>query len=151
MGLAGVDPYLRAHLRLAERQGLLTGRHLSEPQSYGLIVLNYLDEIEAAKRANRDFKIGMLSTGYDPEKLFPEHFAEDQKKKKEEAQRQAEADGGITPEDLRNVEWKSPKDYSAAEMANIERMLTTMNSGSIFGSDLASGEDPAKVSWTDWS
>src|SRR3954471_15556483 len=61
-------------MRLAERQGLLRGPRLSPVQHRALTILDVVDYVEDLKRKDRELRIGLLHSVWepDPEKLFEE-------------------------------------------------------------------------------
>lgn len=81
MGPGRVDPWLERHLRIAERRGLYTGRHLSRVQQFGLELLILLDGWEERERdeaqARRDaeafrdqLRFAMVAAGADAADLW---------------------------------------------------------------------------------
>ena len=55
---------MRAQIRLADRQGLLSGRHLSSLQLSEIYYREIEDQAERRDRDQQEFKYALLSTGH---------------------------------------------------------------------------------------
>lgn len=123
------------HLRLAERQGLLTGRHLSPVQMLGLVILNHADTIDRAKGDREALKRSLIANGnFDHEALFPDYFP----KKTEEFNPEANVDY-----DYSGVDWKSPAE-AFDEYQALMQMLG-QKTGVMSGDQVAE-----EIEWSDW-
>lgn len=122
MSLGGVDEWLKSEIRLAERQGLLTGRHLSAVQFQATYLLNWLDENDKSTAKFEALKRSLVAGGLRrPEELFPEHFDGQTKVVDDNPDEELPADADI---DYSRVDWKSPadaKDEYEALMAQVSQ------------------------------
>lgn len=134
MSLGGVDDWLRSELRLAERQGLLQGRHLSPVQFHAGIVLNFQDNVDRSGRALDDLKRSLVSAGWKPEVLFPERFPD---AKLEEAPDFTEE--GVTF-DFSEVDWKSPSDFDPGDFQDLMGQIQGLQRGSLSGDKISNSE-----------
>lgn len=131
----GVDDWLRTELRLAERQGLMQGLHLSTIQVRGLEILHFLDEIEKVKAKAERFKLALITTGnYDPKSLFPEYammFKDDPDQKtvvtKEVPIEDTQSYSEDAVWDYSEVEWKSGSDAIDEFNALMEKVGSLKN------------------------
>jgi hypothetical protein len=143
VGLTAVDPWLRTHLRLAERQGLYRGKHISAPQALGLIILNHLDLIEKEEANTLALKRSLLANeNFDYKKLFPDYFPD-------APSETVDIDkGDAIPEgvdiDYTGVEWKGGSAYD--EYLELMSALNSSSSGEFGGNELVSAEP----TWTEW-
>jgi hypothetical protein len=129
---------MRSQIRLADRQGLLQGRHISPVQTKALIVLNYLDDIERHKQSDLALRRAFLSSGLaDPAKLFPDELG-GAKKKSEEV-----PDSDDVHYDYSGVNWKSGGE-AIAEYEQLMRKIGAVQSGTLTGDMLTEPE------WTNW-
>lgn len=129
---------MRSQIRLADRQGLLQGRHISPVQSKALVILNYLDDIAHNKDNTLALKRAFLSGGLaDPVKLFPDELGESNK----EAERAT--DGDDVHYDYSEVTWKSGQD-SFAEYEQLMEKIGSAKSG------LLTGDMMVEPTWTNW-
>lgn len=112
------------HLRLAERQGLLSQPSLSEVQHLALRLLIYADNKRAQDAEVHDVKVAMVASGKrTAEEMWPQWFGKnaeeveviDEENPTEELPDNANYDA---------VEWLSPKDgENFAELAKLQEML----------------------------
>lgn len=120
MSLGGVDEWLKSEIRLAERQGLLTGRHLSIVQFQATYLLNWLDENDKSTAKFDALKRSLVAAGLRrPEEMFPEHFDGQAKVVDDDPDEELPADVDL---DYSRVDWKSPteaKDEYEALMAQV--------------------------------
>lgn len=120
MSLGGIDEWLKGEIRLANRQGLLTGRHLSVVQFQATYLLNWIDETDKSTAGFQALKRSLIASGsWKPQDLFPEHF--DDKATVVDDDLAEELPPGVDL-DYSNVEWKSPtdaKDEYEALMAQV--------------------------------
>lgn len=100
-------------IRLAERQGLLTGRHLSQPQRLSLEILMALDTKAKAVDFVRNLKSQIAALH--PEEM-PRLFPEWKLKKGVEAGMQEDGSFDIDSVEGSQVEWAVPSKEEAAEL-----------------------------------
>jgi hypothetical protein len=133
---------------LAQRQGLLTGRHLSDVQANSIVILDWIDRLGGFRRdAERELLIvkAALVARNEPERFMPETLFADWFKTPTDDE---------DPEslDVENEQGKLGVDYSGvqfkgseamAEYQELMRQLGSMTSGSFSGTELriAGGED----------
>lgn len=73
-----MDPWVWTQIRLAERQGLLTGRGLSATQVTAVYLCEVRDQRQSAEEKLEAFKYALLSTGHiSVEALFPDLFTKE--------------------------------------------------------------------------
>jgi len=134
---------LSSHLRLAERQGLLTGRFLSLPQTAALVILNHIDEIGKAQAERTALKRALIARKeFSIERMFPDYFPAQSEKEP------APDSNGIAPDDFQHVTWKSPKD-DMKEWERLSRLLGN-NKGTLSGDEVVSSENKPEPTWTEW-
>jgi hypothetical protein len=127
-----VDEWLLSELRLAQRQGLLVGRHLSVAQYKATIILEFADQIdrkiEKAETDFRRFREAVVAAGH-PKRdlLFPEFFP-----KKKEAE--------DVSEDYADVEWKSPSNAKEEYEALMAKVMANSH-GSFGGNQFMNADD----------
>jgi hypothetical protein len=132
-----VDPWLRAQLRLAERQGLFQQRHISPVQAYALVILNHLDFIDRAEGDRDAFKRSLIANGgFDHKVLFPEFFL---KAPKPVEKIDPESDD-FNPKD---IVWDSPTE----NMDEFERVMEAVQRAQ---SGIVSADDLAQPQWSAW-
>lgn len=116
------DRWLESQLRLAERQGLLTG-HLNAVQTFGVQVLMMLDQQATSEGWWRDFRARIgAANPQEIRTLFPEFF--EHRLSAEEIDRQARGEDGVR--DLDRVDesqivWGVPA--SEEEREDVEAFL----------------------------
>jgi hypothetical protein len=131
---------MRSHIRLAERQGILQGKHLSPVQTKCLIILNFLDDIQRHHDDITALKRSLLSSGLaEPAKLFPQEFNPEVKELSE-----VEDDSTVNF-DYSDVTWKSGGD-AFAEYEKLMSQVRAAQSGRMSGAELVE-----RPEWTDWS
>lgn len=129
---------MRSQIRLADRQGVLQGRHISPVQSKANIILTYLDDIDRNKGNVLALKHAFLSSGLaDPAKLFPDELG-GPKRKAEPA-----PDSDDVHYDYSEVTWKSGGD-AIAEYEQLMQKIGAAQSG------ILTGDMMAKPEWTKW-
>lgn len=129
MNLGGVDDWMKSQLRLAERQGLLQGRHLSPVQFHAGIVLNLEDGLDKTRHDHASFKNALVAAGAQAKALFPEYFPEEKKAEVEEVDF-SDAEASY---DYSDVEWKSPSD-NPAEFNELMAQVANLTQGTMNGS-----------------
>jgi hypothetical protein len=140
-----VSDWLKAELRLAERQGILCGSYLSVVQANAIYILNFLDEIERSRSKADLFRAALVaSNSYKPEGLFPEYkyFFGDEPDIVEADD--PIADSPDSTYDYSNVEWKSPQD-AHDEYEQLMGKLKGLTTGTITGDQL--GGFPLAGEW----
>lgn len=116
------------HLRLADRQGLLCGRHLSEVQFQASHMLMYLADIQKYRDEVLAFKHAVAARPeFDVTKMFPEFFPAKVVDDESEA-----APGEAVDYNYEAVEWKGPSD-SDQETLNKMMALLKEATGNIDG------------------
>lgn len=69
-----MDPWVKTQIRLAERQGLLTGTALSPVQVKAVFLRELVDTADRAIAEDRSVRKALITTGkYDYDTLFPEY------------------------------------------------------------------------------
>jgi hypothetical protein len=142
VGLTGVDDWLKTQIRLAERQGVLRGQHLSPVQTKALVVLNFLDDIQKHEGDIAALKRAFLSSGLaEPSKIFPEAFQDN-----EDTQNFSEVPNDENVNfDYSGVTWKSGGD-AYAEYESLMAKINAMRSGVMSGDTLVQ----RAPEWTEW-
>lgn len=135
MNLGGVDDWMKSQLRLAERQGLLQGRHLSSVQFHAGIILNLEDSLERTKHDHASFKNALVAAGAQAKALFPEYFPDEKKVESEEVDF-SDTEASF---DYSDVEWKSPSD-NPAEFDNLMAQVASLAQGTVNGSQFTPNE-----------
>lgn len=130
---AGVDPWLKTELRLAERQGLLTGRHLSPVQVQGIQILRLLDEVDRQQARFDLLRTALVAAGAPPKGLWPE-FKELFGDVTVEMDDPAASDPNATY-DYRDVEWKGISD-AKQEYEDLMAKVSALHKGRISGEAL---------------
>lgn len=122
MSLGGIDEWLKSEIRLADRQGLLTGRHLSVIQFQATYLLNWIDETDKSAAGFQALKRSLIASGsWKPQDLFPEHFDDTATVVEDDLSEELPSGADI---DYSKVEWKSPtgaKDEYEALMAQVSQ------------------------------
>lgn len=136
MNLGGVDDWMKSQLRLAERQGLLQGRHLSSVQFHAGIVLNLEDSLEKTKHDHSSFKNALVAAGAQAKALFPEYFPEEKKAEPEESADFSDLEAQY---DYSEVEWKSPSD-NPEEFSDLMAQVANLTRGTVSGSQFPLNE-----------
>jgi hypothetical protein len=136
-----VDPWLAGELRLAQRQGLLTGRHLSMVQAHAVIIMEWVETLRDTKRAvEADFlrvKAALIASGderFRPEKLFKDYFPDDPDVIDMPDSLDVETEEGKLGVDYSEVEWKSGAE-AQEEYQELMRQIGGLTSGSVSGAD----------------
>lgn len=126
-------------MRLAERQGLLTGRHLTPVQSTALEMLLLIDAKEKQQAFWKTFRSRMAAAHPGQLRtLFPEWFSGEEKAKEqeEEFERARNTDGSydIDKIDPTKVEWTVPA--TDAEREELERWINLRSAGTVTAGEL---------------
>jgi hypothetical protein len=109
-------------------------------QKKGLVILNFLDDIDKHRSNVADLKRAYLSSGLaDPKLLFPDEFRE-----KSPPTTEIPVGDNVTY-DYSEVEWKSGSDA----YAEYERLMKEINSATkgVLSGDLLT----AQPQWTEWT
>lgn len=128
-----MDPWLKTELRLAERQGLLTGRYLSPIQVQGIQVLRLLDEVEKQQTKFDLLRTALVAAGAPPQDMWPEFkelFGDATVEMDDPA-----ADDPNATYDYRDVEWKGISD-AAQEYEDLMVKVAALHTGRINGESL---------------
>ncbi len=131
MNLGGVDDWMKSQLRLAERQGLLQGRHLSSVQFHAGIILNLEDSLEKTRHDETSFKNALVAAGAPAKKLVPEYFPAEEVAAEEVDFTDTEASF-----DYSDVKWKSPSD-NPEEFDKLMAQVASLAQGTVNGSQFA--------------
>lgn len=133
MGLddgGGIDPYLEAQIRLADRQGLLVGRALSPVQFRASETMLILEEQAKAHDAMEALKLAHVANdpGFWLPKLYPAIFAEPEERSYVEA----------TDADLADTtgEWQFTEEVDPAEAQRMLNEMLAQPVGRINGADV---------------
>lgn len=121
---------------MADRQGLLIGRHLSPVQFKGTIILEYLAQREKATENVDSIKRSLLSSGkpIDDEqvdrlqRMFPDLFPAREMSEDEELPESGQGD-------YSEVEWKGPSD-AASEYQELMAEIAALNQGTMTGDEV---------------
>lgn len=116
-----MELWLERQLRLAERQGLLRGRRLSEVQTFGLELLSYADHIAAGSDQVNELRLALIASGqYDPQVLLPgnSRVMEAQDTRRGLTGPLAATEDSEEVEDYSEVEWQAPADVGETEVMN---------------------------------
>jgi hypothetical protein len=119
-------------------------------QSNALVILRYLDDLEKAKSDVQSFKLVMSTRDeFDPQLMFPEYFKKEDSKEREESQGSGHPDA-IPLDDLKNVDWVSPKDGDDWE--RMKKLLEQGGKGFLNGGDLIGSQTDGgnPITWTEW-
>ena len=126
---------------MAQRQGLLTGRHLSDVQFNALIILDWIDRMATVKRDN-DRELLLLKTAliaradddFRPEALFKDRFRGPTSEEPEGDSLDVENEQGKLGIDYSAVEFKGSE--AIEEYHQLMREIGSQNSGMFSGSEL---------------
>lgn len=126
---------------MADRQGLLTGRHLSRVQHNAGVVLDWIDRRDREKHALIRLKEALVSSGnWIPEKLFPDRFVPEVVEMPENLDVDL-AGGGKAAVDYTDVEWKFGSS-AEEEYEELMAQIATLTQGSVTGDQVATrGKD----------
>jgi hypothetical protein len=107
-----------------------------------LVILNQLDAIDRAKADQEAFKRALAARPeMDLRRMWPEYFQEEPKEETPESGEE------VTPEDLKNVNWKSPSD----DPKGWEEMMSLLAHGTMSGDEVTgNATPPEQIEWTEW-
>lgn len=119
---------MEGRLRLAERQGILTGRKLSPVQQYGLELLILVEEERRfqEQEQRRDDAIRMALLSAQPglaRGLLPEYFSPEEPEDAEDDFTDVSLNRPDTTYDLSGVTWQSPADMDSSQFDMLESLL----------------------------
>lgn len=115
---------METHLRLAERQGLLQGKHISPVQAHALVLLRFLDAKDLRRMRTDAVKAALVSSGAASVRdLWPEWFEDEDEEPTEEGT-EAEEEGAAY--DYSDVEWKTGGDA----ISEYERLMSQVSQNS---------------------
>jgi hypothetical protein len=137
---AGVDEWLKAELRLAERQGILRGYRLSPVQSQALQILNLLDEIDKFRRQYDLFRAALTANGnYEPKGLWTEFSKLFQDQPTEEVREETAGPANGDPDNIKfdysAVEWRTPSE-AREEYEDLMKKVAALSTGALNGNQV---------------
>jgi hypothetical protein len=128
-----MDPWVDTQIRLAERQGLLTGRDLSPVQVKSVFLCHMMQAVKEYKREDVDLKAALLATGrYEFADLFPEYG-------KKKMSTEADIEEALSSDAAVSYVFPGPGDpaFDPAEAQRLFDQLLTDNSfGTVNGTEL---------------
>lgn len=132
---------------MAQRQGLLTGRHLSDVQFNALIILDWVDRMTSAKQVAEHelliLKAALTARGdedFRPQNLFKEWFGTPTSEESPDGDLDVENDQGKLGVDYSEVEFKGSE--AIEEYQQLMREIGSLSNGSLSGQELrVSGND----------
>jgi hypothetical protein len=131
-----MDPWVSTQIRLAERQGLLTGPNLGSVQVKAVSLCELMDRVDKTRQSETDLKQAMLTTGrFDFTDLFPEYAGAVTEEEDEEEALDADLYGG---EPITYV-FPAPDDESFdpdEAQRLLDELLGNASSGTVTGADL---------------
>jgi hypothetical protein len=134
-----MDPWVKTQIRLAERQGLLTGTELSPVQVKAVFLNELLALIVSSQRSERELREALLSTGrFEFTDLFPEYAP------KEDSAEAIERD--LTSEEPITYVFQAPGDpgFDPEEAQRLlDSLLHDSTSGSVSAAELEWGGEDA--------
>lgn len=126
---------------MAQRQGLLTGRHLSDIQYNALIVLDWIDRMATVKRNNdrellivKAALVARADDDFRPEDLFKDRFRTPTSEESEDGSLDVETEQGKLGVDYSAVEFKGSE--AIEEYHRLMREIGSQSSGTFAGSEL---------------
>jgi hypothetical protein len=136
---------MAGELRLAQRQGLLMGRHLSDVQFNATVILDWAERLETQKRASeQDFllvKAALVArndredTRFTPENLFEDYLQAPTAEQEDSGSLDVEdADGSKLGVDYSAVEWKSGPE-AVEEYEDLMRQIGDLSAGAVSGTE----------------
>jgi hypothetical protein len=130
-----MDPWVTTQIRLAERQGLLTGRDLGPVQVKAVLLCQMLDTVRAYQREDADLKAALLATGrFEFTDLFPEYASNPQKESTE-----AEIEEALSSDGAVSYVFPGPGDpnFDPEEAQRMfDELIAGNSSGTVNGADL---------------
>lgn len=117
-----MDPWLEGQIRLADRQGLLQGRRLSQVQHLALQIILMLESIEKTEAKTDRMREALL--GSRPElarALYPSYFAPEPEVVEESSD--VISQDPDTAYDFRKVEWERPGELQDDDFAMLSKLL----------------------------
>jgi hypothetical protein len=126
---------------LAQRQGLLYGRHLSMVQAKGSIIMDWIEQLASARKAVKAdllrVQSALVASGsYRPEKVFADYFPDDVDTDMPENLDVEAPDGSKLGVDYSEVEWQSG-DKAREEYEELMRSIGALSQGSMTGTDFS--------------
>lgn len=125
---------------MAQRQGLLTGRHLSSVQFNAVTILDWIDRLAVAKRDAESelltLKAALIARHDDdwrPEELFKDRFGTPTSEESEGGSLDVENDQGKLGVDYSEVEFKGSE--AIEEYQELMRQISSVSNGSVSGSE----------------
>jgi hypothetical protein len=126
---------------LAQRQGLLQGRHLSDVQFNAVIILDWVDRMAAIKRTDERelliVKAALVARADDdfrPETLFKDRFPAPTSEESEDGSLDVENDQGKLGIDYSEVEFKGSE--AIEEYHRLMREIGSQSDGVFSGTEL---------------
>lgn len=132
---------------MAQRQGLLVGRHLSLAQAKASIILDWMERLDSAKRTVEtelmQVKAALVASGdFRPEKLFKDYFPAPTGEENDGAgSLDVENEQGKLGVDYSEVEWKSGSE-AIEEYEDLMRQISGLTSGSVSGTEFRPAAGP---------
>lgn len=131
---------MAGELRLAQRQGLLCGRHLSPVQFKASVILDWSEHLERVKQATESellqVKAALVSSGeWKPQELFRDWFPAPTNDEDEDGVPKTldvETEEGKLGVDYSEVTWKSGRE-AQEEYEALMRQVQGLSSGSVNG------------------
>lgn len=126
---------------MAQRQGLLIGRHLSDVQANSIVILDWIDRMATVKQ-NNDRELLILKAAltaradddFRPEDLFKDRFRAPTSEASEDGSLDVENDQGKLGVDYSDVEFKGSE--AIEEYHRLMREIGSQSSGSFSGTEL---------------
>ena len=128
-----MDPWAKTQIRLAERQGLLTGHELSPVQVKCVLLCQMIQTVKEYKREDTDLKAALLATGrFEFTDLFPEYG-------KTKLETEADIEETLSSDEAVSYIFPGPGDpaFDPAEAQRLfDRLLGENSSGTVNGTEL---------------
>jgi hypothetical protein len=128
---------------LAQRQGLLVGRHLSDVQFNAVTILDWIDRMDTAKKSAeaelltlRAALVSRADDDFRPENLFKDWFPTPTDEVGDDSSLDVETEQGKLGIDYSEVEFKGRE--AIEEYEELMRQIGSLTTGSVTGSDVQS-------------
>lgn len=131
---------------MAQRQGLLTGRHLSDIQFNATVILDWQERLASDKRASEQdwllVRAALVARNdhederFRPEKLFEDYFQAPTAEEMPESLDVEAADGSKLGVDYSAVKWKSGTE-AIEEYDELMRQIGSLSSGAVSGPEFS--------------